>query len=211
MTMSNKTFATGVTAALLTTVLLIVACGPAQPATKAQKKLAKLEEKKLEKWERKKEGGLENSGPTAGQTSGEDATPNDLSRFAASGCDESLWKHVYNPTRLQRLAPCIAASGTVAESLVDPDGDQHFLLHLDPGQDVLVNQRNDKKKSGSLVVEIVCANPVSLPKVKGACLGYTNKIPLPAIGAHIKAIGTYVIDSHNGWAEIHPVTRLERL
>src|SRR6478672_9017525 len=118
--MSNQAPGIGVWTALLAAVLLIGACGP-QPASKGQKKLAKLEEKKLEKWERKKEGGLENSGPTAGQTSGEEAAPNDLSRFAASGCDESLWKHVYNPTRLQRLAPCIAASGTVAESLVDPD------------------------------------------------------------------------------------------
>ena len=209
--MSKKTFVITACPALLTALLLISGCGPQQQPSKAQKKLSKLEEKKLEKWERKKEGGLEKSGPTAGKGSEGDATPADLSRFTATGCDESLWTHVYNPTRLQRLATCIAASGTVAESLVDPDGDQHFLLRLDPGQEALVNQRNDKKKSGSLVVEIVCANPVSLPKVKDACVGYTNKISLPAVGAHIRAIGSYVIDSHNGWAEIHPVTRLERL
>lgn len=209
--MLNTTLATAACTASLTAILVLGGCTPREPATQAQKKLAKLEEKKLEKWERKKEGRLENSGPTAGKSTGDVPGASDNSRFTATGCDEALWSHVYNPARLQKLAVCIAASGTVTESLADPDGDQHFLLQLDPGQQTLVNKRNDKKKNGSLVVEIVCANPVSLPKVKDACSGYTNKIPLPAVGAHIKAVGSYVIDSHNGWAEIHPVTRLERL
>lgn len=41
------------------------------------------------------------------------------------------------------------------------------------------------------------------------CAGYTNRIPLAPVGAHVRATGTYVIDSHNGWAEIHPVSKLE--
>jgi hypothetical protein len=31
------------------------------------------------------------------------------------------------------------------------------------------------------------------------------------VGAHVRATGTYVIDSHNGWAEIHPVSRIEAM
>jgi hypothetical protein len=133
------------------------------------------------------------------------------SRSAAPVCDPSLWDHVYNPSRLQKLASCVAATGTVEESAVDADGDQHFLLRLDPGQDALVNKRNRKKKNGDLVVEIVCANPPSLKKAKSACAGYTNRIAIPAVGAHIRATGTHVIDSHNGWTEIHPVSKLERI
>ena len=133
------------------------------------------------------------------------------SQRAAAGCDASLWKHVYNPTRLQQLAPCVSATGIVEESVADPDGDQHFLLKLDRGQDALVNKRNRRKKNGDLVVEIVCANPASLKKAKSACTGYTNRIPIPAVGAHVRATGTHVIDSHNGWTEIHPVSKLERL
>lgn len=130
---------------------------------------------------------------------------------SAPGCDASLWAHVYNPDRLQKLNPCIAVTGKVAVSIPDDDGDQHFLLILDAGQENLLTKRNLKKKSGFLVAEIVCANPVKLKKVKSACAGYTNRIPLPGVGEHVRVTGTHVIDTHNGWAEIHPVSRVEKL
>jgi hypothetical protein len=133
----------------------------------------------------------------------------DLSRSVATGCDASLWNHVYNPTRLKKVSACVSVTGIVEESSADNDGDQHFLLRLDPGQDALANKRNDKKKSGNLVLEIVCANPTTMKKAKAVCKGYTNRIPIAAVGAHVRATGTYVIDSHNGWAEIHPVSKLE--
>ena len=130
----------------------------------------------------------------------------EVSQFAATGCDASLWNHVYSPKRLQQLATCVSVTGTIDESNVDEDGDQHFLLKLDPGQDTLVNKRNVKKKSGDIVLEVVCANPTTQKKPKAACAGYTNPIRLPAVGEHVKATGTYVLDSHNGWVEIHPVS-----
>jgi hypothetical protein len=136
------------------------------------------------------------------------ATEVDASKSAATGCDASLWDHVYEPARLQQINPCVTVIGTITESDANRDGDQHFLLRLDPGQDALVNKRNQKKKSGDLVLEIVCANPASQKKAKAACTGYTNPIAIPQVGAHVAATGTYVIDSHNGWAEIHPVSRL---
>jgi hypothetical protein len=125
------------------------------------------------------------------------------------GCDATLWNHVYNPTRLQQLTSCLTATGVIDESDVDADGDQHFLLKLDPGQDSLVNKRNAKKKGGELVLEIVCANPAKLKKAKSACAGYTNPVPIPAVGAHVRVTGTYVIDTHNGWTEIHPVSHFD--
>ena len=128
---------------------------------------------------------------------------------ANGGCDASLWNHVYNPKRLQQLASCITVTGVIDESDADPDGDQHFLLKLDPGQDSLVVKRNTKKKGGDLVLEIVCANPPILKKVKSACAGYTNRVPIPAVGTHVRVTGTYVLDLHNGWTEIHPVSRME--
>jgi hypothetical protein len=133
----------------------------------------------------------------------------DLSRSVATGCDASLWNRVYSPTRLRTVTPCVSVTGVIEESHADNDGDQHFLLKLDPGQDALTNKRNQKKKSGNLVLEIVCANPTTMKKAKTACKGYTNTIPIPPVGAHVRATGTYVIDSHNGWAEIHPVSKLE--
>ena len=68
-----------------------------------------------------------------------------------------------------------------------------------------------RKRADILVVEIVCANPVKLKKAKSACAGYTNRIALPNVGEHVRVTGTHVIDSHNGWAEIHPVSRIEKL
>jgi hypothetical protein len=103
----------------------------------------------------------------------------------------------------------VSVTGVITESNVESDGDQHFLLTLDPGQGNLTNKRNAKKKGGGLVLEIICANPSSMKKVKSACAGYTNSIPMPAVGTHVRATGTYVIDSHNGWAEIHPVSKFE--
>lgn len=132
-------------------------------------------------------------------------------RVVDASCDASLWKRVYNPIRLQQIKSCITATGTVTESNADDDGDQHFLLKLDKGQKALLNKRNMKKKDGDLVVEIVCANPVSLKKVKKTCVGYKNAVLLPSVGSHVRVTGTYVIDGHNGWAEIHPASRVELL
>lgn len=135
----------------------------------------------------------------------------EVSQSNATGCDASLWDHVYNPTRLQQLATCVSVTGTIEESSVDDDGDQHFLLKLDPGQDTLVNKRNDKKKSGDIVLEIVCANPTTMKKARSACAGYVNPVAILPVGAHVRATGTYVLDTHNGWVEIHPVSKLEKM
>ena len=107
--------------------------------------------------------------------------------------------------------PCLSVIGVIEESSVDADGDQHFLLRLDPGQDTLLNKRNAKKKGGDIVLEIVCANPTTMKKARSACAGYTNRVPVPAVGTHVRATGTYVIDTHNGWVEIHPVSKLQKM
>ncbi len=129
----------------------------------------------------------------------------------ASGCNEALWKHVYDPTRLQVLDKCQVVTGVIEESNADPDGDQHMLLKLDKGQKDLLTKKNKKKKQGDLVVEVVCVNNITRKRAMGACTGYTNNITLPAVGDHVRVTGSYVIDSHNGWAEIHPVSRIEKM
>ncbi len=126
----------------------------------------------------------------------------------AAECDVSLWSHVYKPVRLTQIKKCVTATGTITESNADDDGDQHLLLKLDPGQEGLLHKKNLKKKDGALVIEIVCANPVKLKKVDGACDGYRNAIALPAVGSRVRVTGTYVVDRHNGWGEIHPVSKI---
>jgi len=130
---------------------------------------------------------------------------------AAADCNSTLWSHVYDPTRLQVVSQCITATGTIAESSVDDDGDQHFLIRLDHGQDNLLRKKNLKKKNGDLVGEIVCANPVHLKKARKACANYTNQIPKPTVGSHVRVTGTLVVDTHNGWTEIHPVSSIQAI
>jgi hypothetical protein len=137
------------------------------------------------------------------------ATTNEASGALSGPCDQSLWNHVYDPTRLTVLNQCMTVTGTVAESNVDEDGDQHFLVKLDPGQDQLLTKKNIKKKNGDLVAEIVCANKAKIKKAKPACAGWSNPVRLPSVGAHVSVTGTFVLDTHNGWNEIHPVSSVK--
>lgn len=124
-------------------------------------------------------------------------------------CDTSLWKYVYNAERLQIIDTCKTVTGIIEESSADEDGDQHMLLKLDNGQEDLLTKKNLKKKQGYLVIEAVCANTVMLKKVGNTCNGYINKIQIPKVGEHVKVTGSLVIDTHNGWAEIHPITKMD--
>jgi hypothetical protein len=136
-------------------------------------------------------------------------TTADLANAISTNCDSSIWKYVYDPERLDVIEKCVTVTGIVEESSADEDGDQHMLLKLDQGQESLINKKNQKEKNGYLVIEAVCVNKTSLPKVGGTCKGYVNHIKLPKVGDHVKVTGSYVIDTHNGWAEIHPITKIE--
>jgi hypothetical protein len=127
------------------------------------------------------------------------------------GCDTSIWKYVYNRNRLQVTNLCKTVTGVIKESSANEDGDHHMLLKLDTGQEDLLTKTNIKKKQGYLVIEAVCANKTTLDKVGNTCNGYLNKIQIPKLGAHVRVTGSLVIDSHNGWAEIHPITKIEIL
>jgi hypothetical protein len=127
-----------------------------------------------------------------------------------SDCNDQLWKYVYDHERLQVLDKCKTVTGVIDESNADPDGDQHMLLKLDKGQKDLLLKKNKSKKDGDLVIEVVCANNITRKRALGACTGYTNHITLPAVGDHVRVTGSYVIDSHNGWSEIHPVSKIEK-
>lgn len=138
-----------------------------------------------------------------------DQSQNIQDNNTAIDCDTSLWKYVYNRERLEVTDICKTVTGVIEESSADEDGDQHMLLKLDNGQEDLLTKKNTKKKQGDLVIEAVCANKTTLGKVGNTCNGYINKIQIPKLGEHVKVTGSLVIDSHNGWAEIHPITKIE--
>ncbi len=130
----------------------------------------------------------------------------------ASGCDSTLWQHVYNPSRLVVISQCTTATGVIAGPQPDDDGDMHANLMLDPGQESMINKRNVKKKGTGLVIEIVCSVQAKKPKeAVQTCSSYHATLAMPAEGAHVRVTGTHVIDTHNGWTEIHPVSKIETL
>ena len=133
----------------------------------------------------------------------------DSTKKSTMDCDAGLWKFVYDPERLQVLDKCKMVAGTIEESNADEDGDQHMLLKLDKEYENLLTERNIKKKQGDLVIEAVCINNITRKKAIGACNGYVNNIELPKVGEYVRVTGRYVIDSHNGWSEIHPISSIE--
>lgn len=128
---------------------------------------------------------------------------------SSSGCDPEIWKHVYNPGRLKIIKNCITVSGIITESSAEKDGDQHMLLKPDKGQEGLLTAKNMKNKKGNLVIEAICVNKIRDSKVGDACKGYVNQITLPAVGSHVRVSGSLVLDTHNGWNEIHPISKIE--
>jgi hypothetical protein len=123
---------------------------------------------------------------------------------------DSISSHVYNPYRLTIVKSCITASGVVDNVLQEADGDYHVRLRLDSQYCNLTNAGN-QHQYGDLVVEIICALPITQSDAVSACQNYTNNITVPSINDHITVTGPYVLDTnHYNWAEIHPVYTLTR-
>lgn len=128
-----------------------------------------------------------------------------------TSCDDKLWNHVYHKERLNVVNKCMEVTGTVFKINKEKDGDAHILLHLDAGQQSLLNGKNISQQHGALVVEVLYAFSVSQMDALSAGVGFTNYVKMPRRGDHIKVTGSYVLDKKHGWMEIHPVSRIEKL
>ena len=136
-------------------------------------------------------------------------------------CDETLWDHVYNPSRLVVQERCVTVTGTIVDATAnqrthrkdgvrhEPDGDTHGWLKLDPGQARFLNAGNKSHEGGNLVFEIICKFPVTQADAKAACEGFEDSVDVPPVGSHVAITGTWVLDTnHAKWFEIHPVTSI---
>jgi Bacterial SH3 domain len=126
----------------------------------------------------------------------------------STGCDSTLWTHVYHQTRLHVIQPCTTVTGTLHIVRPEPDGDVHMQLTLDPQFSSMLNAINKTKQKGALVIETMCAHTPTQADAVASCQGFTQKFPALTEGAHIKVTGSYVLDSDpgHGWNEIHPIT-----
>ena len=128
----------------------------------------------------------------------------------ATGCDDTLWQHVYHPTRLKVVEKCIQVTGTIFHVKREADGDDHIQVKVDSPFDKLLNDRNRTVQAGSLVVEPVCEGPVTQADAVAACKDFHSPVRLPKDGTQVKILGSFVLDTeaNHGWTEIHPVTSI---
>jgi hypothetical protein len=97
-----------------------------------------------------------------------------------------------NQPDLKVLADCQEATGEVMHTKKMDDGDYKFFLKVDDKYAFLVNDKNDEKTDGFLVVEVV-------PKDQDI-----STVDLPSEGDKVHIWGAWVTDEPKGWHEIHP-------
>jgi hypothetical protein len=97
-----------------------------------------------------------------------------------------------NEGDLRVVADCQEAVGDVMHTKKMNDGDYKFLLKLDDNYKFLINDKNDEKTDGLLVVEVV-------PKDQDI-----KSVDLPKEGDKVHIWGAWVTDKPKGWHEIHP-------
>jgi hypothetical protein len=137
------------------------------------------------------------------------ATSTNYTNAITIKCDPTLWQHVYNPQRLQVIKPCMAVSGYIEKYRIEKDGDYHIQFRLDPQFSSLLNDKNMSAQNGDLVIEPICANPVVQADAQDACKGFSQSFRTPSsTSQHLVVIGSYVLDTHHGWNEIHPVSAI---
>jgi hypothetical protein len=97
-----------------------------------------------------------------------------------------------NQPDLKVLTDCQEATGEVMHTKKMDDGDYKFFLKVDDKYASLVNDKNDEKTDGFLVVEVV-------PKDQDI-----STVDLPSEGDKVHIWGAWVTDEPKGWHEIHP-------
>jgi hypothetical protein len=127
---------------------------------------------------------------------------------AASGCDAELWNHVYRKGRLRVVESCIAVTGTIRNFKKQADGDIHIELAVDPQFANLLNQRNKTALGNTLLLEPICQQRATQADAIAACRNFHFPVAIPKVGEKVRVVGSYVLDSEQGWMEIHPVSSI---
>ncbi|HKE33304.1 MAG TPA: hypothetical protein VKD65_16345 [Candidatus Angelobacter sp.] len=130
-------------------------------------------------------------------------------KLSAEFCSADLWKHVYEPARLQVIEACTEVEGRIVSTRRASDGDFH--IGLDPDLKSVLNLANVMHARSELVVEVICDHTPTGSDVKVSCGDFHYDVTIPKVGDRVRVIGAYVTDRDNGWNEIHPVSRIEIL
>jgi hypothetical protein len=108
-----------------------------------------------------------------------------------------------DPGRYDLLSRCEEVIGTIEnDEGHQHDGDLKYLLEVGDEYKYLLNEENDEKSNGMLVIEI---NPKDQD---------FSMIEIPDEGDKVRVVGAWVTDDPNGyprWNEIHPAWQIEIL
>ena len=109
----------------------------------------------------------------------------------------------HDPGRYELLSRCEEVSGTIEKDEGrQHDGDLKYLLDVGDEYKYLLNDENDEKANGMLVIEI---NPNDQDY---------SMIEIPEEGDRIRVVGAWVTDDpdgYPGWNEIHPAWQIDVL
>lgn len=147
------------------------------------------------------------SGPEPGAPVSDAPGPAPPASPIASACGDPT-AHVYHAYRLQLIDSCRTVTGVLTTVRSEADGDYHILLNVDPQFAPMLRPANANER-GDLVLEPICQHRVTQADAVQACSGGVPLVPIPPVGTHVSATGTYVLDNqHGGWAELHPLFEL---
>lgn len=161
--------------------------------------------------------------------------PAQLRSYPIGTCAPHAMQGPYWPSRLhdrngdRRVDDCITVTGTVLQTKMEPDGDMHIKLLLDPQYRKYLAPGNEYQTAGNVkdlfVLEIIPQNCHGIYPYDHNCAnrgGFVDP-PYPQAGDRIEVTGWNVRDFDklhlalgypphaDGWAEIHPVTALRVL
>jgi hypothetical protein len=112
----------------------------------------------------------------------------------------NVLEDVYDPERLNVLSSCEEVIGIVEDSERAHDGDYKMYLEVENGYKNLLNEENDAKTDGLLVIEIIPEDQDS------------SMVEIPKDGDRVRVVGAWVTDEGaGGWNEIHPAWIVEIL
>ena len=104
--------------------------------------------------------------------------------------------------RFTVLSICEKVIGTVHDmtGTKQTDGDYRFNLDLEHPYNKFLNDGNDNRVNGMLVIEIIPRDQINNPSVQ-----------IPKNGDRIEAYGAWVTDNPHGWNELHPAWKVKVL
>ena len=115
----------------------------------------------------------------------------------------NIFDGVTRQARFTALSTCEKVIGIVhgMKGTKEPDGDYQFNLALELPYNKLLNDVNNNRVNGMLIIEIIPRDQVNRPYVQ-----------IPKNGDRIEAYGAWVTDNlAGGWNELHPAWKVKIL